>query len=297
MVSLATALAARCVCCGSSELSAGRGPLVVCRACGHGDASASVSSGEVVNERAALDAGRGPTLVERDQLRILRGARRGSGQLIDVGCSNGGFLRHALRSGLASDASYGVEVSEPNAAIARTSGLIVSDAVGGVEHGSVVTFWHSAEHLPVDILIEILTTVREKSSGLATAIIAVPNGVSKQCRWFGGRWCFADDEAHLSQFTAASLAHVLAAAGWTPDRWVRSPVYGAFGAVQSSLNLVMPRNQLYRALKRGEHRLRARDVVATAVAALAVAPVAVAAVLPEFDPVRSSVLTTIAHPR
>lgn len=286
-------IARPCVVCGASERRAGVAPVEVCASCGHGDASSAVGSGEVVNEAPDRAADR-PTRLQRAQVAIARRCRAHPGPLVDVGCANGGFLRHAMASGTATADSYGIEISAVNADAARRRGLRVTESLAEVAPGALVTFWHSAEHVAVADLVALLTEIRERSRGAASVLVAVPNGDSVQARAFGARWAFHDPDAHVSVFSRESLGRVLDRGGFRPERWFRTPTYGTFAAAQSALNLVRPRNELYEAMQRRGDRLGPLAWSATAAAALAVAPVAALAGLPELAPRRASVLTVHA---
>jgi len=284
-----------CAVCGASTRS--RAGLVVCTRCGHADGSADIATGVVVNEDPnRVPAGR-PTLLQREQLHLVSPLVRPGTQLIDVGCSNGGFLFAARHAFDLAPASYGVEVSRPNLEAAEHAGLRVEPALAEVESGAVVTFWHSAEHFPVPQLVELLREVRERSASRVTVLIAVPNGASLQWLVTRRRWTYYDPGAHYSQFTPRSLGETVAAAGYAVARRRRSPVYGAFGAIQSSINLLRPRNELYNALKRGEGRLSAGALAATGFAAVLTSPLMAALATAEVSTSRSSVLTVECRPR
>jgi hypothetical protein len=221
---------------------------------------------------------------------------RGS-QLVDLGCSNGGFLVAARSAFGLGPSSYGVEVSEPNVEAARRAGLRVERELCEVEPRAVVTFWHSAEHFPVRRLIELIGEIRERSSARATLLVSVPNGASAQWRVTRRRWAYYDESAHYSQFTPDSLVRVLDAGGWRAEQWHRSPVYGLFGAVQSSINLLRPRNELYDALKRGEQMPSVGALTLNGLAAAVSSPLAVGLSAFEMSTRACAVLTVVARAR
>jgi hypothetical protein len=251
-----------------------------------------IPSGVVVNEDPRARPSRRPTAQQREQLRILAPLLRSERTLIDVGCSNGSFLRHAVDGAGAGATSYGVEVSEPNAAAARRAGVRVESTLQDVPRDSVVTFWHSAEHLPIALLVDLVDQVRERSNATATILICVPNGASAQYRVLGDRWTYYDPQAHVSQFTPDSLRILMRRADWEPIMRFSTPVYGAFGAVQSSVNLLRPHNELYEYLKRRSVRLGPRAMAANGAAAVLTLPVAAALALAETSRRRAAVLTS-----
>ncbi len=269
----------------------------LCRCCGHHDASHLVSTGEVVNEDPARPPAARPSLLIRDQLRIVRPYLAKHGVVIDIGCSGGAFLRHALNELEAGDASYGIEISEPNRQAAERSGVRVLPSLGEVPSGSVVTMWHSAEHFPISDLQEMLRSVRTAADDTVRLIVSVPNGQSIQSRCFGERWTYHDPMAHFSVFSPQSLRLCVEATGWTLHASQRTPVYGLFGAVQSSINLLRPRNELYLALKRGEGRLGPAALVLSVLAAAVTAPISATMTLAETSRALASVLTYVFAPK
>ncbi len=270
---------------------------VECRACGHGDASASVRTGEVVNQDPERPPPARPSLLHRDQLRIVAPFVRSGSPIIDIGCSSGTFLRHALDTLDAAPQSYGVEISEPNRLAAERAGVTVEREVTDVPSGAVVTMWHSAEHFPLPTLVAVLGDLRSRSDDTVRLIVSVPNGASAQWKLFRSRWTYYDAGAHFSQFSPKSLDIVVGQAGWRPVATARTPVYGAFGAIQSSINLVRPHNELYLALKRGQSRLSPRQKALSIGAAILTSPVAAAVGLAEIPPRRASVITRVFAPR
>lgn len=267
-----------------------------CRDCGHGDASHSVRTGEVVNQDPERPPPPRPSLLHRDQLRIVAPFVHAGSPLIDIGCSSGTFLRHAVDVLDVSPLSYGVEISEPNRLAAQRAGVTVERAVTVVPSGAVVTMWHSAEHFPLAELTVVLTDLRERSDETVRLIVSVPNGASVQWKLFKDRWTYYDPGAHFSQFSPRSLDMVVGRAGWRAVATARTPVYGGFGAVQSSINLVRPHNELYLALKRGQGQLSSGQKAKSIGAAILTAPVALTVALAEIVPRRASVLTQVFAP-
>jgi len=271
--------------------------LLVCSRCGHADGTAEVESGVVVNEDPQHEPSGKPTVLQREQLHLVAPLLTKGTQLIDVGCSNGGFLLAAQHAFDLDPTSYGIEVSAPNMEVARRAGLRVEPKLGTVAPGAVVTFWQSAEHFPVNRLVELLKEVRERSAGRVTVLVSVPNGASLQWLVMRHRWTYYDPTAHYSQFTPQSLDEVMVAAGYQTVRRRHSPVYGGVGAMQSSINLLRPRNELYGALKRGEGRLSPGALAATGLAAIVTSPVMAALAAGEVTTHRCAVLTVECRPR
>jgi hypothetical protein len=293
-----TVTTAACGACGSPASSMHqRAGFRECGECGFGERELDPGSGAVVNERAEVTAGTAtPTMLHREQLRIAAHYVGRDTQLIDFGCSNGAFLFHARRALGVTDRSYGVEVSPPNVAAALRAGLRVEPSIADIEPHALVTLWHSAEHLPVAALVDLLIDIRQRAGDDSTLLISVPNGMSCQSRWLGRRWAYHDADSHFTLFSRSSLDAVASRAGWREDRAFRTPVYGAFGATQSALNVFRPHNELYRARKRGELQLNRRQVAATGLAALVAAPIAAGLLCFEVSTRFAAVLTVAFRP-
>lgn len=239
-----------CCICGGPLAAAGP-DYRRCRDCGHERLNRDAGTGIVVNDE--LDAER---LRRRDglvhaQVALATALARGNGPLIDIGCGSGRFLFHA---GECFSHRLGIEVSAESAAFGReVFGLDVRDALPeDLPAPSIVTFWHSIEHIPPAAIHDILDRIHAAADGETRLIVSVPNAGSLQYRWFGPGYAYYDVPAHLHQFTAASLDRLMADHGFEPDGRRMIPNYIAFGWVQGLLNLfVRPRNYLYYRLKRG----------------------------------------------
>jgi len=285
----------QCVACLTVAAAPASSATLVCATCGHDDGTRRVATGEVVNQDPSKPTSGKPNLLHREQLRLARRLVRPGAQVVDVGCSSGAFLWHACRELPISQTSYGIEISAPNAEVARQAGLRVEASLAEIEPRALVTFWQSAEHFPVPDLVELLVAIRERAADVSL-LISVPNVDSVQWRMLRDRWTYADPDAHYSQFSRDSLRRVLRRAGWRDTAWRRSPVYGLFGALQSSLNLLRPRNELYQVLKRGEGSLSTRMLVGNGVAAVVTAPVTAGLAVFEVSPRRGGVLTVECQP-
>ncbi len=287
-----------CPVCSSRRVRHPRRPdlPIECRDCGHGDSSHAVRSGEVVNQDPDRDPPSRPGLLHRDQLRIIAPLLRRGGPLIDIGCSSGTLLRHALDHIGAPASSYGTEISEPNRRAAARAGVRVEQELAEVGAGAVVTMWHSAEHFPLPTLRTLLSDLRSRSDDDVRLVVSVPNGASLQWKLFRSRWTYFDPGAHFSQFTPRSLDHLVGECGWRRSASPRTPVYGAFGAIQSSINLLRPHNELYLALKRGEGRVPPSRLALSLGAAVLTSPVALAASTTELVGRRASVVTAVFAP-
>jgi len=181
-------------------------------------------------------------------VRRLTGSTAGS--ILDVGCGDGSFLGLMARCGWRVS---GTEIPGPAwnrarnlAGLALLEGDLRDGAFAG-QRFDVVTFWHSLEHLPDPFTS--LTQARGLLANGGVLLIEVPNAASIQARVFAGRWLHLDPPRHLQMFTPRSLEILLGRCGFAVGR--RETLawgMGVFGVVQSLLNLIQPRDLLYRLL-------------------------------------------------
>jgi len=101
---------------------------------------------------------------------------------------------------------YGLDVRE---------GGIGSD-VWGNRTFDVVTLFHVLEHLPDPGTALLVVRSLLRAEGVLVA--QVPNVDSYQARLFGRRWYGLDVPRHVVNFTAQSLARLLARCGFENDR-------------------------------------------------------------------------------
>lgn len=171
--------------------------------------------------------------------------------LLDVGCSTGRFLS---LNGKTFRRSVGVEVTKECIEYARVQrGLEVYERLPlSLPKLSVVTLWHSLEHVPFSAMHEIFSGIRELSAPHTRLIISVPCVDGLQYRWFGRRFAFYDVPSHVSQFSRTSLLKLLEKYGFSVEKEFFSGPYIGFGYIQGVLNyLNRTHNYFYYRLKRG----------------------------------------------
>lgn len=223
-----------------------------CARCGHETALRPVQA-HMVNERLDAKAVRQLDGLERFKRRVTRSAALERHHLVDMGSGSGRFLFHNQAW---FHSHTGVEITQPCVAFSRAElGLNVVTSVEAVERApSVVTFWHSMEHLPSDVLNHVLDRLAQLSNLRTRLVVSVPNGHALQYRLFHGNFALDDPGAHVHVFTPQSLDLLLARFGFRRISTVFSPEYSAFSAVQTALNLAMPNalhDYAYHRLKRG----------------------------------------------
>ena len=140
---------------------------------------------------------------------------RERGEILDVGCATGQFLKAMKEKGWA---VQGVEVNE-NAVMYARERLGLDVSAGELEeagfpdkHFDVVTMWHVLEHLhdPVGTLMEVRRVLKDE--GLL--IVSVPNIKSIEACIFGEFWAGLDIPRHLYVFSPETLGGILRRAGF-----------------------------------------------------------------------------------
>jgi SAM-dependent methyltransferase len=138
-----------------------------------------------------------------------------TGRILDVGCATGSFLLGMKE--IHSWEVFGVEISPHAANIARMNGLEVftgtlEEANFSAASFDAVTLWDVLEHLhdPISSLGEIYRILKPEG----TLVVRVPNGASRDARWFGKTWAGWDAPRHLYVFTISTLETILKANGF-----------------------------------------------------------------------------------
>jgi hypothetical protein len=171
--------------------------------------------------------------------------------LLDVGSGSGAFLwrnRDLFKNHL------GIEITPACIEFSRMvlKVIVAPSLPDSVHHVSVVTFWHSLEHLPAGEIQALLARIASVADTSTRLIISVPNSRSFFYRLFGRYYPYFDEPNHHHQFSAPSLEHLLSTHGFTTTRRIFSFAYSFFAYLQGLLNLFCPvRNYLYHRMRRG----------------------------------------------
>jgi SAM-dependent methyltransferase len=149
--------------------------------------------------------------------RFLPGGR--CGRLLDVGASNGGFVRLMTELGWE---AVGIEPDDRAAEVARSRGLRVLTA--GVETADLepdswdaVTLSHVLEHLPDPRAALTRLTACLKPGGVLVSIS--PNPVGWLARAFGKHWRELDAPRHLVLPSPEGYRRMMAPLGIEPKVW------------------------------------------------------------------------------
>ena len=243
---------AECEICGAPTFAGRTEAYRRCSVCGHERRAVAVDAPEMNNDRLELTAIRRRTALDRFQAHVVAACARSDGLLLDVGSGSGRFLYHQrahFRQLL------GIEVSATSRRFAREQlGLrIETDLPRSLPDLSLVTFWHSLEHIPTAAAHALLEHIRAAAAPTTRVLVCVPNADSLQYRVFGENYAYYDLSQHLHQFTPDSLDRLLRMHGFIPERRFHAFAYAAFGYLQGLLNFGSSRhNYLYYRAKRGE---------------------------------------------
>lgn len=177
---------------------------------------------------------------------LLRESKTRKG-LIDFGCGGGKFLCVASKY---FKSAAGIEITPESIEIAQKNGIMVYQKIPK-KGFTVITFWHSLEHLPFETLQETLLDIGE--SEIQSVLLSVPNSKSFTLRAFGKYDCFVDETNHNFIFSMEKVVELFKGIGFELKSTPRLKSYTIFGSVQSSINFVTrTKNHLYFTLKRNQ---------------------------------------------
>lgn len=153
---------------------------------------------------------------QREKTDFISACELKGGDILDVGCGSGFFLRALDQNRWR---CFGVETGEAAAAAASRAlgeghvftGTLIESACADAAF-DVVTFWSALEHTnePRENLVEARRIIKEGGS----LIVQVPNAASYQARMFGGDWFALDVPRHRYHFTLQTLNALLIETGF-----------------------------------------------------------------------------------
>ena len=201
-------------------ISSERFPLVQCSKCGVAFLNPMPGSEELARHYPSVYYGRPPQYPSLPysfhwrRSQIIK--KKATGEILDVGCGNGGFLTYMKERGWD---VYGIDNSPHAVQIAGITleGKVrhvcdLSEASFPSGHFDVITLFEVFEHLP-----EPLSTLREirrilKVDGLL--FFSVPNFASLEKMVFGPWWNGLDAPRHLFQYGPKTIKRLMEAAGF-----------------------------------------------------------------------------------
>jgi len=147
--------------------------------------------------------------------RTVRHAHPSGGQLLDVGCGTGGFLRE-----LCCDDNWqgmGVDINESALSVARRQGVKVlcgqlRDVRFPNAYFDVVTMWDVIEHIPDPI--GTLAEIRRILKPGGRFLLSTPNSKGWQARFWVSHWAGWDVPRHLQVFSPQTLHRLLEETGF-----------------------------------------------------------------------------------
>ncbi|MDO8443237.1 MAG: class I SAM-dependent methyltransferase [bacterium] len=165
--------------------------------------------------------------------------------LLDVGCGNGTFMMSMRKRGWQ---AFGTEIA-PTGHMRGCAGEFIK--LGDFKKSDfsknsfdVITMWHSLEHVedPLGYLIEARRVLKDNGALVAE----IPNFRSLQARIFRENWFHLDVPRHLFHFSPKSIGILFQKAGLENIIIRRSSlVYGFFGCLQSFLNVLSVKKNLF----------------------------------------------------
>lgn len=208
-----------------------------------------------------------PMLAEQEMIALrmrrrfaeVAGDLNTTGRWLDVGCSDGAFIREARARGV--DAQ-GIELASPAVQAARDQGLPVTqgriEELQAAEPFDAITAFDVLEHVPNPL--EFLGHCSRLLRDDGRLAISVPNLSSWSRRLMRKRWYFYIPDGHLHYFHPATLERLLVAAGFEPLRMQR---VSKAVTLTYSLSQLQVLNPLLGWICRGVHSVCPRRLAAT----------------------------------
>ena len=140
--------------------------------------------------------------------------KKGTKELLDIGCGNGHFLAAAKERGWHIN---GLELDlETAARAAKLTGLAISSSLKEIElekRFQVITLWHVLEHVyEIDTYFEFF---KNRLAPNGKLLLALPNAASFDANYFKEHWAAYDVPRHIYHFTPATISALAAKYGFT----------------------------------------------------------------------------------
>ena len=242
-----------CPYCSSKNLNNLSDKYLSCNSCGCDFPLFSPDSGVVTNQYPDPPS-KSKSLLSWDKIRVskIRGSR--SRQVIDIGCGNGEFLFASIKSKIANQYSYGIEIDQESVKAAEKDGLLILKQLKEINDGALITFWHSIEHIKVEKLKKIMEDICHKCIGKKIdIIISTPNAKSGLWEKHSFNYCYFDSQNHMLQYSWFAIEGLVNKYGFLIVRKMFMPTYSIFGIIQTLMNInLKERNLLYKNLKRSK---------------------------------------------
>jgi 2-polyprenyl-3-methyl-5-hydroxy-6-metoxy-1,4-benzoquinol methylase len=138
----------------------------------------------------------------RKKVRLINKYTTSNKTLLDIGAGTGSFLESAKYNGWE---TFGIEPNKKARDLAINKSLDLKANIDLLEKKSfqVITLWHVLEHLPnLDLQINKIVSLLNEDGAL---ILAVPNFLSYDAKYYREYWAAYDVPRHLSHFSQLSI--------------------------------------------------------------------------------------------
>ena len=187
------------------------------------------------------------------QIRYIKKIQRdftGFNYIYDIGSGIGNFI-YAIKK-LKLGKYLGIEPDKKSLKFSLSQNLKVSSKLYKIRKKSIITMWHSIEHIPLSQTRAILAM---SEPGQVIYLLSTPNSNSLLYRLWGKNFAFFDETNHPMVFSELSLRILFSDYGFDNIKSSYLAQYEIFALIQTYLNLVFPRNEAYTTLKRGGSKL------------------------------------------
>jgi len=138
----------------------------------------------------------------RKKVRLINKYTTSDKTLLDIGAGTGSFLESAKYNGWE---TFGIEPNKMARDLAINKSLDLKANIDLLEKKGfqVITLWHVLEHLPnLDLQINKIVSLLNEDGAL---ILAVPNFLSYDAKYYREYWAAYDVPRHLSHFSQLSI--------------------------------------------------------------------------------------------
>jgi SAM-dependent methyltransferase len=170
--------------------------------------------------------------------------------LLDIGSASGRFI---LQNKSSYKKAIGLEITPEAVKFSREIlNLEILEDINDLSMQiTMVTAWHSLEHIPHIHLQNILDVISRNLVPGGRFLISIPNNNSWQYRFLGSSYTYFDTPNHLHQFSDRSIDLLMSNHGFENIEIVKSFKYNSFGYLQGIINkLTGTHNYLYYRVKR-----------------------------------------------
>lgn len=223
-----------------------------CIECGHELLRENRRQQFIINDILSYKEIRRTGLIDRFRARLLKYCSVKHDFLVDIGSASGKFLFYNKKN---FKDYVGIEVTDECINFSKnTLGLKIGKDISIINNKiiSIVTFWHSLEHMPYDMIVKTLSTINCNSDLDTRLIVSIPNNNSLQYLLFKEKYAYYDPFSHLHQFSTKSIDLLMEKHMFEKQYSFFSLPYALVGNLQSLLNIVNKiHNYFYGRKKRG----------------------------------------------